>query len=209
MPPKRNGSSDRGDQRRLALLAALEALIEERTYHDIGVAEISKRAGVSRSAFYFYFPGKAAAVAALLDQRATAVAEGASDWYRLREGPPRERLRLGMEWAVANCRKDAAFLAAMSHAAGSDPEVADLWEAHHASMTQRVATRLRDERAVGIATDGPPAPLCSELLVSMNQRVLEREARRTLAGRRPTRGLVDALTEIWFRALYRTDDQAS
>ena len=190
-------------------MMALEALIEERTYHEIGVADIAERAGVGRSAFYFYFTSKAAAIAALLEQRATAVAEGASDWYRMRDGTPRERLRLGMQWAVSNCRTDAAFLAAMSHAAASDPEVAELWEAHHATMTKRVATRLRDERTVGIATHGPSAPLCSELLVSMNQRVLEREAHRILAGHRPTRGLVDALTEIWYRALYRTDEEAT
>jgi AcrR family transcriptional regulator len=34
----------------------------------INIADISRRAGVTRSAFYFYFENKAAAVAALMEQ---------------------------------------------------------------------------------------------------------------------------------------------
>ena len=55
-----------GDERRTALLTALEDLLESRPLAQIGVADISRAAGVTRSAFYFYFPSKAAAVAALL-----------------------------------------------------------------------------------------------------------------------------------------------
>ena len=55
----------RGEHRRAALLHALEAQLQERALADISVASITREAGVARSAFYFYFPSKNAAVAEL------------------------------------------------------------------------------------------------------------------------------------------------
>src|SRR5689334_14926815 len=54
-----------GDRRRAALLEALDELLQENDLEHIAIADISARAGVTRSAFYFYFENKAACVAAL------------------------------------------------------------------------------------------------------------------------------------------------
>ena len=43
------------DQRRAALLESLETLLRESRLEDINIADISRRAGLTRSAFYFYF----------------------------------------------------------------------------------------------------------------------------------------------------------
>jgi TetR/AcrR family transcriptional regulator, ethionamide resistance regulator len=48
-------TSNRGDVRRDALLTAFDELLREQTLEEVNVAEISRRAGVTRSAFYFYF----------------------------------------------------------------------------------------------------------------------------------------------------------
>ena len=55
----------RGDRRRTALLEALDHHLREGSLDSINIADISRRAGVTRSAFYFYFENKASAVAAL------------------------------------------------------------------------------------------------------------------------------------------------
>ena len=62
-------ATDRGDQRRAALLESLDQLLqdEDSSLDSINIADISRRAGVTRSAFYFYFDNKAAAVAALME----------------------------------------------------------------------------------------------------------------------------------------------
>jgi AcrR family transcriptional regulator len=59
-------SVNRGDQRRAALLRAFDELLREQSLDDVKVADISSRAGVTRSAFYFYFENKAVAVLALM-----------------------------------------------------------------------------------------------------------------------------------------------
>ncbi len=58
-----------GDDRRTALLESLDHhLREEGSLDSINIADISRRAGVTRSAFYFYFENKASAVAALMEE---------------------------------------------------------------------------------------------------------------------------------------------
>ena len=52
----------KGDQRRSALLQSLDHHLQEGSLDSINIADISRRAGVTRSAFYFYFENKAAAV---------------------------------------------------------------------------------------------------------------------------------------------------
>ena len=56
----------RSDYRREAILDALDTWLQESNLDAINIAEISKQAGVTRSAFYFYFENKGAAVAALM-----------------------------------------------------------------------------------------------------------------------------------------------
>ena len=69
----RAGTRDRrppqkGDQRRSALLESLDQHLQESSFESVNIADISRRAGVTRSAFYFYFENKAAAVAALMEE---------------------------------------------------------------------------------------------------------------------------------------------
>ena len=56
------------DERRTALLGSLDHHLQDSSLDSINIADISRRAGVTRSAFYFYFENKAAAVAALMDE---------------------------------------------------------------------------------------------------------------------------------------------
>ena len=58
----------RGDRRRSALLESLDHYLREGSLDSINIADISRRAGVTRSAFYFYFENKASAVAALMEE---------------------------------------------------------------------------------------------------------------------------------------------
>lgn len=56
----------RGDRQRDAIVAAVRALLEERSFADLSVSTISERAGVARSGFYFYFDSKYAVLAVIL-----------------------------------------------------------------------------------------------------------------------------------------------
>ena len=60
--------AQRSDRRRDAILDALDRWLQQSSLETVNIAEVAQQAGVSRSAFYFYFENKAAAVAALTER---------------------------------------------------------------------------------------------------------------------------------------------
>ncbi|MEU8614508.1 helix-turn-helix domain-containing protein, partial [Actinoplanes sp. NPDC048791] len=60
---RRTTAPAEGAELRERMLSALRELLDERRFEAISVADVIARAGVSRASFYFYFPGKQAALA--------------------------------------------------------------------------------------------------------------------------------------------------
>jgi len=202
MPARRTKNSTHGDERRTTLLAAFAELLEERPFAEIGVEEIASRAGLTRSAFYFYFPNKAAAVAALVGDLFEGAVDTSTRWIQDREGDPHERVLPAIEAAVNRRRTHSALYVAMADAAAADPEIGAVWASLGERVGAVVAAQLREERQTGVATDGPAAGPYVEALLGMMNRALDQEARRVQETGRGTPGLAKILTEVWVRALY-------
>ena len=83
-PPQRVTS------RRDALLESLDQHLQESSLESINIADISRRAGVTRSAFYFYFENKAAAVAALMEEMYDEIFAVIARAHHPGDGTPRE-----------------------------------------------------------------------------------------------------------------------
>src|SRR5580700_9701899 len=64
----RRSASTNGDERERAILSTAERLLGERSLAEISVDDLAQGAGISRSAFYFYFPSKDAVVLTLVDR---------------------------------------------------------------------------------------------------------------------------------------------
>jgi AcrR family transcriptional regulator len=192
----------RGDQRRSALLRALDDLLRSRPLHELRIAEITRAAGLTRSAFYFYFPTKAAAVAALLQEFYEELLAAASDWYDGTKGSPRSRLEAGFANSIALWRTRAYLLAAMLDASGSDRDVRELWEGWITRFVDRIAARIAEDRQLGIATgDSDPRALAT-VLMGAALHVMERDVRALTAGDMPDDSLSAALGTTWHRAIY-------
>jgi AcrR family transcriptional regulator len=192
----------RGDQRRAALLAALDELLKTRPLAEIGIADITRAAGVTRSGFYFYFPTKAAAVAALLADFQEEMQLAAVDWYEGTGGTPLERLRAGYDASIRTWRERASLLVAMLDAIGTDAEVREVWETWTQGFADRVAARIVADRDAGLAHfEADPEALATALLGAALYS-MERDVRTIVAGRPPSEALEPALIELWHRALY-------
>jgi TetR/AcrR family transcriptional regulator, ethionamide resistance regulator len=191
-----------GDRRRAALLEGLEQLLQTHSLNQIGVADISGAAAVTRSAFYFYFPTKAAAVAALLTDVFDEMIEAASEWYEGSSEPAAARLRSGMQASVARWREHAALMVAMLDAAGADADTRQLWQQWIDRFADRVAARIEADRAAGVAHQDVDTQLLATVLVDAVFQAMERDVRAIRSGHRPVAGLDDALTVIWHRAIY-------
>jgi AcrR family transcriptional regulator len=199
VPERRRPS--RGEERRAALLAALRTLLDSRPLADVSVEDIAQDAGVTRSAFYFYFPTKAAAVAAILRGVFNDMIAATSDFFEREHGTPRERLRDSLSRGAAAWLKHGTLLVALLDAAGSDPDirkVLDQWVDAYAELT---AERIEAERKSGRAPDGVDARSLARVLIGMNQRAFERDLRDG-ASERQVRRTVAALVDVWACTVY-------
>ncbi|HSV37715.1 MAG TPA: TetR/AcrR family transcriptional regulator, partial [Nocardioidaceae bacterium] len=160
----------RGDVRREALLEALsEQLLEVSSLDAINVADITKRAGVSRSAFYFYFENKAYAVAALMGEVYDGAA-AASEVLMSQEGTPRARLQQMLTGLFDVIGAHQHLYRAMLDARGTDETVRKMWDTDRESFVEPVADLIRAERAAGHAPEGAEASALATVLLDLNDR---------------------------------------
>lgn len=193
---------NRGDERRAALLRALDELLQEApTLEAINVAEVTRRAGVTRSAFYFYFDSKAMAVMALMEDLYDAAAT-ATDRLTLAQGRAVDRIRAVISSLFDAVDRRPYAYRALLEARATSPALREDWDRGRAGFAADVAAMIASERATGHAPDGADAASLASVLLELNDRAIERYA----LGDGPPRELhINALTSIWVRSLYGTD----
>lgn len=191
-------SVNRGDLRRAALLEAFDELLREQSLDEVNVAEISRRAGVTRSAFYFYFESKAAAVLALMAELYDDASE-ATDLLVKAEGDPHERIRAVVTTLFDSVDRTPHTYRALLEARASNVAVQELWDAGRAAFAAMVAEMIGRERASGHAVDGPDPAALASVLLDLNDHSLERHARGAGPGREQH---IDAITHLWINGIY-------
>ena len=192
----------KGDQRRSALLQSLDHHLQESSFDSINIADISRRAGVTRSAFYFYFESKAAAVAALMEELYDEVF-AVSRLLTSSAGTPATRIEtmiIGLFEAMERHRK---LFAAMLEARATSDAVREMWEADRQSFVEPLAELIQGERDAGRAPDGPEPVALATVLLELNDRALERVVR---GGALSLDQQIQAVTAVWLRTIYGTVD---
>jgi TetR/AcrR family transcriptional regulator, ethionamide resistance regulator len=195
-------TSNRGDARRDALLAAFDELLREQTLEEVNVAEISRRAGVTRSAFYFYFESKAVAVLALMQGLYDAAAD-ANELLVKAEGEPKERIRQAITMLFDSVDRTAHTYRALLEARAASPAVREMWNAGRTDFAGVIAGMIGTERAAGNAAPGPDEEALAKVLLDLNDHALERHS---LGGSPPREQHIEVLTHIWLRTIYGSND---
>ncbi|MBV8928650.1 MAG: TetR/AcrR family transcriptional regulator [Mycobacteriaceae bacterium] len=192
----------RSDQRRTALLTSLNQHLQESTFESINVADISRRAGVTRSAFYFYFENKATAVAALMEGMYDDALR-ATENLTNSPGSPRQRIRGAIQALVETWERHRYLFAAMLEARAVSAAVRQMWDSDRESFVGPIAVMIDAERAAGRAPGGPPAGVLASLLQELNDRLLER---LTIGGSLTREEMIDGAVTIWLRTIYGVDE---
>ncbi|KAB2811841.1 TetR/AcrR family transcriptional regulator [Pimelobacter simplex] len=191
-------SVNRGDQRRAALLDALDELLREQTLEEINVAEISRRAGVTRSAFYFYFESKATAVLALMAELYDDASD-ATDLLVKAEGEPRDRIHQVVAMLFDSVDRTPHTYRALLEARAASAAVRELWDAGRAEFAEMTAEMIERERTSGRAPAGVDAHVLAAVLLDLNDHAVERH----VLGVAPEREAhIDAITHIWIQSIY-------
>ena len=188
----------RSDQRRSAILDALDHHLKEQGFEAVNIADVTAGAGVTRSAFYFYFENKGAAVAALLEPLYDDVFV-ATDILTSTAEPPQWRVRTMIETLVQTAELHRYLFRAMLEARAVNSAVRELWDRARESFVPHVAVMIANERAAGRAPEGPDPELLAVMLLEFNDRLLER---LTLGGTLRREQLIDGAEAIWMRTIY-------
>ena len=192
----------KGDQRRSALLKSLDHHLQESSLDSINIADISRRAGVTRSAFYFYFENKAAAVAALMEELYDEVF-AVSRLLTSSAGTPSTRIETMILGLFEAMERHKRLFAAMLEARATSEAVRDMWDADRLSFVTPLAEMIQGERDAGRAPDGPDPVALATVLLELNDRALERVVRGSSL---TLDDQVAAVTAIWLRTIYGTID---
>jgi AcrR family transcriptional regulator len=196
----RRSTRPSGDDRELAILATAERLLEERPLADISVDDLARGAGLSRPAFYFYFPSKDAVLLTLFE-RVIVAADSALE--AMVANPPADvkaLWRTGINVFVETFGSHRAVSLAAG-AARTNKEVGDLWSRFMQKWVGHIATVIEAERARGAAPVTLPAHELSAALNLLNEKVmLSSFAAETPSV--PDEKLLDTLVHIWVTSIY-------
>jgi AcrR family transcriptional regulator len=191
-----------GDEREQAILQTAEQLLEHRSLGEISVDDLAQGAGISRSAFYFYFSSKAAVVLTLVDRVVEQVADMREGALGKLLGDPAAAWREGIDGFYAAFGAHRPVIRAVNELGATNAEARALWSGVMESWVQQITELIEGERARGAAPEsGAPARDLATALVRMNERVLQ----TIFLGEAPVveeTVVIDTLTHIWVSAIY-------
>jgi TetR/AcrR family transcriptional regulator, ethionamide resistance regulator len=179
-----------------------ERLLQERSMGEISVDDLARGAGLSRPAFYFYFPSKDAVVLTLVDRMVAEVSK-ALDASTERLTDPLVAWREGIESFYATFGAHRAVIRAADELSATNAEARALREQVMEGWVTRVCERIEAERERGAAPDGLPARDLAIALVQMNERVFG----AIFVEESPAvveENVLDVLANIWLSAIYGT-----
>jgi TetR/AcrR family transcriptional regulator, ethionamide resistance regulator len=169
---------------------------EGASFAELSIERIATRAGLSRTAFYFYFRDKRELLTRLTDEVADLLYAEADRWWSS-EGGGREELRAALARVIALYHEHAVLLRAVVETAAYDEPMAQAWRSIVGRFVQATRRRIEAEQAAGAA----PASLPAEETAFALSWMTERACYQSLVQGRDDE-LPEALTEIWLRAIY-------
>lgn len=152
-----------------AVLEATEQLLAEgNAYADLSVDRIAKAAGLSRTAFYFYFADKRELITALAAQMSQELFEQAIDFFSGEADSPEEMRRvLGGVYDLY--RSHGALARATVEVSTYDEEIALFWRQLMTAFIDAIEARVVRDRG---GREGAPPRAVAFSLVWMIERTL-------------------------------------
>jgi AcrR family transcriptional regulator len=181
------------------VLEATEVLLAEgASYSELSIERIATGAGISRTAFYFYFHDKRELLMRLTEEVAELLyAEGDAWWSGEGDGP--SELDSALRKVIALYREHGVLLRAVVEAAAVDDAVAGFWRALVGRFVEASRRRIEAEQAAGRIGPMPAEEVAFSLSWMTERSCYQRLVQGAdLADARFTAGLV----RIWTGALY-------
>jgi AcrR family transcriptional regulator len=206
MPVLGRKADKRGERRAAAEARVMDAaralLADGHSYADLSIEQITSRAGISRTAFYAYFPDKRELLMRLVAEAIEPIMREADELVGGRPSGPSEipyTIRAAMDFARGN--RDV--FRATAEAAGYDPVIGAFWRERLLGRFVDVIERRiesQQERGVALPIDARAAAVALVMMVveSLYHHVSDEDGVSDEA-------MVEALVTIAVRAVYGPD----
>jgi len=192
------GSGESRNATEEAILDAAREALADTPYRRLTMETIAKRAFVSRTALYFYFPNKRALVDRLI-QRAFVDMYQAASPYLDGSGDPRVELRRALARTVVIIDRNARVLTLVAMLSGEDDRLPPQWAPYVARFVEGAVSRIERDQARGIAPSDIPPRLAAQALLAMVERHVTLEL---IQGGGDAHQSIRVLAELWWRAVY-------
>jgi TetR/AcrR family transcriptional regulator, ethionamide resistance regulator len=181
------------------VLEATEALLAEgASFAELPIEQIATRAGISRTAFYFYFRDKRELLTRLTEDIAESLYGEADAWWSA-PGDGTDQLQRALERVVALYHDHDVLLRAVVEASAYDEQVGEFWRALLGRFSARTQERIEAEQAAGRVAD-MPAGETAFALVWMTERACYQ--RLVQGGSVEDDAFLQSLVGIWLRSVY-------
>jgi AcrR family transcriptional regulator len=200
VPTLTRRTESRREQIEEDVLRATEDLLGEgASYAELNVSRIATRAGISRTAFYFYFRDKRDLLIRLTEGVADELYAQAEGWWTS-EGDGRAELRASLGRIFALYDEHGVLLRAVVETAGYDEPMAQAWRAIVGRFVEATRERIEAEQAAGLAPAGIPADTTAFGLVWMVERACYQ--RLVQSAQLDDAAFVEGLTGVFLRSVY-------
>jgi AcrR family transcriptional regulator len=182
-----------------AVLAATEALLSEgASYADLNIERIATRAGISRTAFYFYFRDKRELLMRLTEDVNEQLYQQADIWFS-GAGAPEPEIRQALTNIAVLYREHGVLLRAIIEVSTYDDEVARFWRGMLGRFVDASRRRIEAEQEVGLSV-ARGAHATAFALCWMTERTMYQHL--VQSGPMSAEEMVDALVDIWLHSVY-------
>jgi AcrR family transcriptional regulator len=192
----------KGDRREEAILQGAYDLLRTIPLRNISIVDITTRAGLSRSSFYFYFESKWQVLSALLSRVTADVFRASQLIFERPAGmPPEAAIEQAVNEVIQVWEEHGHVLREVANAAAAEPDLQAQWDAILGRFIDAAAASIERDRISGVAIDGPPARSLAAALMWMGERNLSLMSLRS-ENAIPLDDMAETVTTIWLRTVY-------
>ena len=185
-----------------AVLSATEELLAAGgSFQDLKIERIATAAGISRTAFYFYFKDKRELLMRLAEDITGELYGQADAWFSGDDGAPEDQVSDALAAIATLYFEHGPLLRAIVEVSTYDEEIAVFWRALLQRFADATTERITTEQQAGRAPAMPAAPTAFAL-VWMTERTFYQQL--VQGSPAETEELVAALNGIWLRSVYGT-----
>ena len=181
------------------VLRVTEQLLAEGTsWADLGVERIATTAGISRTAFYFYFRDKRELLLRLTEDVTELLYLEADRWYS-GDGDDEQEIREALGKIAELYREHHALLRIIVEVSTYDDEVSVFWRTVIGRFVEATRMRIETEQAAGKAPSFPAEPTAFALVWMCERTLYQLMVPEPPVARDEA---VEALVRIFMRTVY-------